>query len=63
MASVRHWWPQIHTTRAHNLLMRPGDTHAPFAKLGRSLNLPQTATLALRAPEQCINTYRHVEHG
>lgn len=34
------------------LLHGLGDTHAPFAKLGRSLNLPQTATLALRAPEQ-----------
>jgi hypothetical protein len=29
-----------------------GDSHVPFAKLGRSLKLPQTATLALRAPEQ-----------
>ena len=29
-----------------------GDTHVPFSKLGRSLKLPQTATLALRAPEQ-----------
>lgn len=34
------------------LLHGLGDTHVPFAKLGRSLNLPQTATLALRAPEQ-----------
>ena len=29
-----------------------GDTHLPFGKLGRSFKLPQTATLALRAPEQ-----------
>jgi predicted esterase len=29
-----------------------GDTHIPFSKLGRQLNLPQTAVLALRAPEQ-----------
>ena len=28
-----------------------GDTHKPFARLGKSLKLPQTATLALRAPE------------
>ncbi|KIO02593.1 hypothetical protein M404DRAFT_1002201 [Pisolithus tinctorius Marx 270] len=34
------------------LLHGLGDTHTPFTKLGRSLNLPQTATLALRAPEQ-----------
>ena len=30
----------------------PGDTHIPFSKLGKSLKLPQTAVLALRAPEQ-----------
>ncbi|KXN85604.1 hypothetical protein AN958_11092 [Leucoagaricus sp. SymC.cos] len=29
-----------------------GDTHIPFAKMGRQLKLPQTAVLALRAPEQ-----------
>lgn len=29
-----------------------GDTHIPFAKLGKQLKLPQTAVLALRAPEQ-----------
>jgi len=34
------------------LLHGLGDTHVPFSKLGRSLKLPQTATLALRAPEQ-----------
>ncbi|KAI0820505.1 hypothetical protein BC628DRAFT_848418 [Trametes gibbosa] len=34
------------------LLHGLGDTHLPFAKLGRSLRLPQTATLALRAPEK-----------
>ncbi|KIJ63641.1 hypothetical protein HYDPIDRAFT_113137 [Hydnomerulius pinastri MD-312] len=34
------------------LLHGLGDTHVPFAKLGRSLNLPQTAVLSLRAPEQ-----------
>ncbi|KAG8916516.1 hypothetical protein FRC01_003018 [Tulasnella sp. 417] len=33
------------------LLHGLGDTHVPFAKLGKSLKLPQTATLALRAPE------------
>ncbi|KJA14560.1 hypothetical protein HYPSUDRAFT_72507 [Hypholoma sublateritium FD-334 SS-4] len=32
------------------LLHGLGDTHAPFAKLGKSLKLPQTAVLALRAP-------------
>jgi len=34
------------------LLHGLGDTHVPFGKLGRQLKLPQTATLALRAPEQ-----------
>ncbi|KAI6041531.1 hypothetical protein EDC04DRAFT_1261814 [Pisolithus marmoratus] len=34
------------------LLHGLGDTHILFTKLGRSLNLPQTAILALRAPEQ-----------
>ncbi|KAI0328839.1 hypothetical protein GY45DRAFT_1337893 [Cubamyces sp. BRFM 1775] len=29
-----------------------GDTQIPFGKLGRQLRLPQTATLALRAPEK-----------
>ncbi|KAJ6613590.1 hypothetical protein B0H10DRAFT_216783 [Mycena sp. CBHHK59/15] len=29
-----------------------GDTHVPFSKLGRQLKLPQTAVLALRAPDQ-----------
>ena len=29
-----------------------GDTHIPFSKLGKSLKLPQTAILALCAPEQ-----------
>lgn len=34
------------------LKIRPGDTHQPFAALARQLKLPQTATLALRAPMQ-----------
>ncbi|KAJ3759682.1 hypothetical protein EV360DRAFT_94015 [Lentinula raphanica] len=34
------------------LLHGLGDTLVPFAKLGRQLKLPQTATLALRAPEK-----------
>ncbi|KAJ4490149.1 hypothetical protein J3R30DRAFT_35633 [Lentinula aciculospora] len=34
------------------LLHGLGDTHIPFAQLGRKLKLPQTATLALRAPEK-----------
>ncbi|KAG2064575.1 hypothetical protein BDR04DRAFT_1109915 [Suillus decipiens] len=33
------------------LLHGLGDTDVPFARLGRSLKLPQTATLALRAPD------------
>ncbi|KAG1737499.1 uncharacterized protein EDB91DRAFT_1140192 [Suillus paluster] len=33
------------------LLHGLGDTNVPFARLGRSLKLPQTATLALRAPD------------
>ncbi|KAJ7481602.1 Alpha/Beta hydrolase protein [Mycena latifolia] len=34
------------------LLHGLGDTHVPFSKLARQLRLPQTAVLALRAPEQ-----------
>ncbi|KDQ56904.1 hypothetical protein JAAARDRAFT_194848 [Jaapia argillacea MUCL 33604] len=34
------------------LLHGLGDTHAPFSSLGRSLKLPQTATLSIRAPSQ-----------
>jgi len=34
------------------LLHGLGDTHIPFSKLGKSLKLPQTAILALDAPEQ-----------
>ncbi|KAI1795241.1 hypothetical protein LXA43DRAFT_1108146 [Ganoderma leucocontextum] len=34
------------------LLHGLGDTQVPFGKLGRQLHLPQTAALALRAPEQ-----------
>ncbi|KNZ75530.1 hypothetical protein J132_02470 [Termitomyces sp. J132] len=34
------------------LLHGLGDTHLPFSNLGRQLKLPQTAVLALRAPEQ-----------
>ncbi|KAI9513425.1 hypothetical protein F5148DRAFT_971789 [Russula earlei] len=41
------------------LLHGLGDTHVPFGKLGRSLKLPQTATLALRAPEQVPYLYEH----
>ncbi|KAJ6590996.1 Alpha/Beta hydrolase protein [Mycena vulgaris] len=33
------------------LLHGLGDTHAPFAALARQLRLPQTAVLALRAPD------------
>ncbi|KAH9169348.1 hypothetical protein EDB89DRAFT_2231322 [Lactarius sanguifluus] len=39
------------------LLHGLGDTHLPFGKLGRSFKLPQTATLALRAPEQRSKWY------
>nr|GAT52964.1 predicted protein [Mycena chlorophos] len=34
------------------LLHGLGDTHNPFFKLGKQFKLPQTAVLALRAPEQ-----------
>ncbi|TDL25536.1 hypothetical protein BD410DRAFT_813314 [Rickenella mellea] len=34
-----------------------GDTHVPFAKLGRQLKLPQTATLALQGPQQIPYLY------
>jgi hypothetical protein len=36
------------------LLHGLGDTHAPFANLGKQLKLPQTATLAIRAPEKSV---------
>ncbi|THH28518.1 hypothetical protein EUX98_g5673 [Antrodiella citrinella] len=39
------------------LLHGLGDTHVPFARLGKQLKLPQTATLALRAPEQIPYLY------
>ncbi|KIK99537.1 hypothetical protein PAXRUDRAFT_822613 [Paxillus rubicundulus Ve08.2h10] len=39
------------------LLHGLGDSHLPFAKLGQSVNLPQTAVLALRAPEQIPYLY------
>ncbi|KAF5389584.1 hypothetical protein D9757_004085 [Collybiopsis confluens] len=39
------------------LLHGLGDTHTPFFKLGRQLKLPQTATLALRAPENIPYLY------
>ena len=39
-----------------------GDTHVPFAKLGRSLNLPQTATLSIRGPEKYVQA-RRMHHG
>ncbi|KAF7329778.1 Abhydrolase-2 domain-containing protein [Mycena kentingensis (nom. inval.)] len=34
------------------LLHGLGDTHTPFFKLGKQLKLPQTAVLALRAPDK-----------
>jgi len=40
------------------LLHGLGDTHAPFSKLGLSLKLPQTATLALRGSEQIPFLYQ-----
>ncbi|GLB44176.1 putative phospholipase Carboxylesterase [Lyophyllum shimeji] len=39
------------------LLHGLGDTHTPFFKLGRQLKLPQTAVLALRAPEKIPYLY------
>ena len=36
------------------LLHGLGDTHVPFANLGKQLKLPQTATLSLRAPEKSV---------
>ncbi len=44
-----------------------GDSHIPFAKLGKQLNLPRTAILALRAPEQYVvlhymRAYTHLTH-
>ena len=36
------------------LLHGLGDTHVPFANLGKQLKLPQTATLAIRAPEKSV---------
>ena len=37
------------------LYLSTGDTHVPFGKLGKQLKLPQTATLALRAPQQYVS--------
>lgn len=46
---------RIETLACRSLtLVFEGDTHTPFSSLGRSLKLPQTATLALRAPEQQV---------
>ncbi|KAK0468466.1 Alpha/Beta hydrolase protein [Desarmillaria tabescens] len=39
------------------LLHGLGDTHKPFSNLGRQLKLPQTAILALRAPDQIPYLY------
>lgn len=39
------------------LLHGLGDTHKPFSNLGRQLKLPQTAVLALRAPDQIPYLY------
>jgi len=39
------------------LLHGLGDTHAPFANLGEQLKLPQTATLAIRAPDRISYLY------
>ncbi|KAF8884200.1 hypothetical protein CPB84DRAFT_1686006 [Gymnopilus junonius] len=41
------------------LLHGLGDTEVPFWKLGKSLRLPQTAVLALRAPEQIPYLYEN----
>ena len=35
-----------------HIITHTGDTHIPFSKLGKTLKLPQTAILALCAPEQ-----------
>lgn len=41
------------TTGSHSpATTPPGDTAAPFAQLGHSLNLPQTAILSLQGPER-----------
>ncbi|THU87365.1 hypothetical protein K435DRAFT_867374 [Dendrothele bispora CBS 962.96] len=37
------------------LLHGLGDTHIPFSKLGKQFKLPQTAVLAIRAPEQYVS--------
>ncbi|KAG8836921.1 hypothetical protein FRC18_010449 [Serendipita sp. 400] len=37
-----------------------GDTHIPFVKLAKSLKLPQTATLAIRAPELAFNGIQRI---
>ncbi|KAI0084966.1 hypothetical protein BDY19DRAFT_897508 [Irpex rosettiformis] len=43
------------------LLHGLGDTHIPFGNLGRSLKLPQTATLAIRAPELQVIPFLYEE--
>ncbi|THU87358.1 hypothetical protein K435DRAFT_867368 [Dendrothele bispora CBS 962.96] len=39
------------------LLHGLGDAHIPFSKLGKQFKLPQTAVLAIRAPEQIPYLY------
>lgn len=46
----------LYSTFAELLLFCLGDSHLPFSKLGRQLKLPQTAVLALRAPEQFVTS-------
>ena len=40
------------------LIRHAGDTKQSFADLGKKLNLPSTATLALQAPDSCVSMPR-----
>jgi predicted esterase len=52
LGSHRLFWGVAHLICIY--VHTPGDTHIPFSKLGLSFHLPQTATLALRAPQQYV---------
>ncbi|KAK4050669.1 hypothetical protein OIV83_003395 [Microbotryomycetes sp. JL201] len=44
--------PRDNGVESNLLVLMHGDTDKPFADLAQSLNLPQTCTLSLRAPER-----------
>jgi len=60
LKSLKHIYQPSDDGSDENLLILLhglGDTNVPFSKLGRQLHLPQTATLAVRAPEKVPYLY------